>query len=112
MVASEIMRANLLPLLLVIAVLSQGVAQASMALMPDSMTETSHCDGHMQGDAACDCCPDGAPTGGGCEAVCGFVALTAIPVWTGVGSASENTRLIVLFPPNPAYLPLNPPPID
>ena len=106
------MRASLLPLLLVIAVLSQGIAQASMAPMPDSMTETSHCDGHMQGDAACDCCPDGAPTDGGCKAVCGFgMALTAMPTWTGYGTVSESTRLVILFPSNPAYLPLNPPPI-
>lgn len=88
----------------------QGVVQvsANAAEVP-----TSHCIGHEANADDCACCSDAAMAQSGCAAVC--VVAAAIPSHSlalshcSIGAPSSILTTVRV---DPAYLPLNPPPIS
>jgi hypothetical protein len=97
--------------LLLAALLGQGWAQASMAVVAaPAMPEG--CAGHMASDADDGCCPDGADTAGACAAVCSAaVALTSSAPAVAIGLGPLRSTFFQPARAGPRYLPLNPPPI-
>src|SRR5688572_13065358 len=90
----------------------QGMTQASAHLSDD--TATQHCAGHEQADRDCSCCNDQIlASSGGCAAVCAVMA----PVQSASAQLphlhpAHDSSFVARNLANPAYLPLNPPPIS
>lgn len=99
--------------LVILGLILQGVTVASADVLPASQMQ-HHCDGHEMSGEACDCCADDLVSGGGgCASFC--VLAAALPVQIlqfPPPPGSEPHRLVDQGVADPAYLPLNPPPIS
>lgn len=105
------MMRNILNVLVLVMLLLQGVAQASVDVQPHSAS--MHCADHDPAKSDCPCCGDSwLGMAGGCATSCATsVAMTqqAFAVLPALPQSHEAAALHWQI--GPSYLPLTPPPI-
>jgi hypothetical protein len=112
MVVPALMLRNLINICVLVMLLLQGVAQASVDVQPHS--SSMHCAGHDAAKTDCPCCGDNwLGMAVGCATGC--AALVAMPQQT-FNIPPALTQLhhaaAVHWHAGPSYLPLTPPPIS
>lgn len=103
---------NLINVCVLVMLLLQGVAQASVDVQPH--TSSMHCADHDPGKTDCPCCGDswlGMATGcaTGCAA---FVAMSQAALDVPPALPQSHRAAALHWHAGPSYLPLTPPPIS
>ena len=99
------MRPNILRILLLFALVFQGIVAVGADVFPDRDVP-EHCAGHDSAPGDCVCCPEGGAMNAGCSVQCSATQAPAV----------MTTQSLCISPVQHAihsatYVPLNPPPI-
>jgi len=102
---------NLLNACVLVMLILQGVAQASVDVQPHS--SSMHCAGHDLAKTDCPCCGDGwLGMAGGCATSCvTSVGMTQQSFDVPPALPQSHTTTALHWRAGPSYLPLTPPPI-
>jgi len=102
---------NILNACVLVMLILQGVAQASVDVQPHS--SSVHCAGHDLAKSDCPCCGDSwLGMAGGCATSCvGAVAITQQSFDVPPALPQSHQTAALPWQAGPSYLPLTPPPI-
>jgi hypothetical protein len=103
---------NLLNVCVLVMLLLQGVAQASVDVQPH--TSSMHCADHDPGKTDCPCCGDSwLGMAAGCTSGCAaFVAICQQAFTVPPAAPQSHLTATLHWQAGPSYLPLTPPPIS
>lgn len=103
---------NLINICVLVMLLVQGVAQASVDVQPHS--SSMHCAGHDAAKTDCPCCGDSwLEMAIGCASGCAAFVAIAQQAFDVPPALPQFHRAAALhWQSGPSYLPLNPPPIS
>jgi hypothetical protein len=102
---------NLLNTCVLVMLILQGVAQASVDVQPHS--SSLHCADHDPAKTDCPCCGDNwLGMAAGCATSCAAVVALAQQSFNVPPALPQSHQAVALqWQPGPSYLPLTPPPI-